>query len=41
MSRLEGQVALVTELTGNREAIVGELARQGAAVAVHGETRPR
>src|SRR5262244_1406676 len=37
MSRLEGQVALVTGSSrGIGEAIVSELARQGAAVAVHG-----
>src|SRR5215472_4787778 len=37
MSRLEGQVALVTGSSrGIGEAIVSELARRGAAVAVHG-----
>ena len=37
MSRLEGQVALVTGSSrGIGEAIVSELARRGASVAVHG-----
>jgi 3-oxoacyl-[acyl-carrier protein] reductase len=37
MSRLEGQVALVTGSSrGIGEAVVSELARRGAAVAVHG-----
>jgi len=37
MSRLEGQAALVTGSSrGIGEAIVSELARRGAAVAVHG-----